>query len=62
MLFVFDHDPRSLGVVLSALSRRFGNDFTVTGETSARAALCALEDLAAAGEGVALLLVDDLAV
>jgi thioredoxin reductase (NADPH) len=61
VLFVFDHDPRALGVVLSALSRRFGNDFTVTGETSARAALCALEDLAAAGEGVALLLVDDLA-
>ncbi|HTX09545.1 MAG TPA: FAD-dependent oxidoreductase [Solirubrobacteraceae bacterium] len=59
VLFVLDHDRRSLDVVLSALSRRFGNDFTVTGETSAQAALCALEEMAETGKRVALLLVDD---
>ena len=51
---------RSLEAVLSALSRRFGNDFTVTGQTSAHAALGALEAMAAGHELVALLLVDDL--
>jgi thioredoxin reductase (NADPH) len=61
VLFVLDHRQRSLHVVLSALSRRFGNDFTVTGETSAQAALCALEEMVDAGERVAILLVDDLA-
>jgi len=30
VLFVLDHDRRSLAAVLSALSRRFANDFTVT--------------------------------
>ena len=60
MLFVLDHDRRSLDVLLFALSRRFGNDFTVTGETSPEAALGVLEEMAAAEERVALLLVDDL--
>ena len=60
VLFVLDHDRRSLDTLLSALSRRFGNDFTVTGETSPQAALGALEEMAAGGEEVALLLVDDL--
>ncbi len=59
-LFVLDHDRRSLDMLLSALSRRFGNDFTVTGETSSPAALRTLEDMAAAREPVAVLLVDDL--
>jgi thioredoxin reductase (NADPH) len=61
VLFVLDRSRRSLEVLLSALSRRFGNDFTVQGETSSQAALRVLEDMAAAGERVALLLVDDLA-
>src|SRR2546423_4059965 len=61
VLFVLDHDPTSLAVVLSDLSRRFGNDFRVTGETSAEAALAALREMAAANESVALLLVDDAA-
>lgn len=61
VLFVLDHDPRSLEALLHALSRRFGNDFTVTGETSADVAIRALEEMAAAHESVALLLVDDLA-
>jgi thioredoxin reductase (NADPH) len=61
VLFVLDHDQRSLDVLLSALTRRFGNDFTVRGDTSPRSALSALDQLAAATEQVALLLVDDLA-
>ena len=61
VLFVLDHDRRSLDSLLSALSRRFGNDFTVTGDTSPPAALGTLEEMAVAGEPVALLLVDDLA-
>lgn len=61
VLFVLDRDRLSLDALISALSRRFGNDFTVTGETSPRAALRALEGIAAAGERVALLLVDELA-
>jgi hypothetical protein len=48
-------------VLLSDLSRRFGNDFTVRGETSPEAALAALGEMAAANEPVALLLVDDAA-
>ena len=47
--------------MLSDLSRRFGNDFTVRGETSPEAALAALQEMAAANEPVALLLVDDAA-
>ena len=59
VLFVLDEDPTSLDVLLSDLTRRFGNDFTVTGDTSPEAALCELEQLAAANEPVALLLVDE---
>jgi thioredoxin reductase (NADPH) len=61
VLFVVDHDTSSLEVLLSDLSRRFGNDFNVKGETSPQAALAALEDMAAANDPVALLLVDDAA-
>jgi thioredoxin reductase (NADPH) len=61
VLFVVDHDSNSLGVLLSDLSRRFGNDFTVRGETSPEAAHTALREMAAANEPVALLLVDDAA-
>jgi thioredoxin reductase (NADPH) len=60
VLFALDHDPCSLDALLSALSRRFGKDFIASGETSREAALGALQDLAAAGAEVALLLVDDL--
>src|SRR5262249_15140862 len=56
-----DHDRRSLDALLSALSRRYVDDVTVTGETSPEAALRALEEMSAAGESVALLLVDNLA-
>lgn len=59
VLFVVDHDSNSLEVLISDLSRRFGNDFTVRGETSSEAAHAALREMAAANEPVALLLVDD---
>lgn len=59
VLFVIDHDPTSLDVLVSGISRRFGNDFAVRGESSTEVALAALRELAAAEEPVALLLVDD---
>jgi len=61
VLFVVDHDPMSLDVLVSGLSRRFGKDFTVRGESSPEVALVALRELAAARRPVALLLVDDAA-
>src|SRR2546421_5472370 len=59
VLFVIDDAPSSLDVLLSDLSRRFGNDFVLRGDTSPEAALAALQEMAAASEPVALLLVDD---
>jgi thioredoxin reductase (NADPH) len=61
VVFVVDHDPNSLNMLVSDLSRRFGSDFAVKGETSPDAALAALQEMAAAHEPVALLLVDDAA-
>lgn len=58
VLFVLDRDRSSLDVLLSDLARRYGNDFTVTGETSPDAALGALREMAAANERVALLFAD----
>jgi thioredoxin reductase (NADPH) len=58
VLFVLDRDRNSLDVLLSDLARRYGNDFTVTGETSPDAALSALREMAAANERVALLFAD----
>lgn len=60
-LFVVDSDRSSLDVLLADLSRRFGNDFTVRGETSSEAALKSLEEMAAACRPLALLLVDEAA-
>ncbi|HEY4429050.1 MAG TPA: FAD-dependent oxidoreductase [Solirubrobacteraceae bacterium] len=61
VLFVFDHDPASLDVLLGDLAGRFGRDFAVRGESSSEAALVALGDLAAGEQSVALLLVDEAA-
>src|SRR5436190_2013911 len=61
VLFAVDRDPNSLEAMLSDLSGRFGKDFTVTGDTSREAALAAVQEMAAAEEPVALLLVDDAA-
>jgi thioredoxin reductase (NADPH) len=58
VLFVLDRDRNSLDVLLSDLARRYGNDFTVTGETSPDAALSALREMTAANERVALLFAD----
>ena len=61
VLFIVDHDKTSLHALLSDLSRRFGNDFVVRGETSSSAALAVLRELADADVPVALLLVADAA-
>ena len=61
VLFVVDRDLSSLEAMLSDLSGRFGKDFKVAGETSQEAALAALQEMAAAEEPLALLLVDDAA-
>ena len=58
-LFLVDRDPRSLAALVSALVRRYGNDYVVQGETSPQAALAALRQKAVANEPVALLLVGD---
>ena len=59
VLLVVDHNPGALDVLLSDLSRRFGNDFAVRGTTSPEEALTALSELAARRWPLALLLVDD---
>jgi thioredoxin reductase (NADPH) len=61
VLFVVDHDQNPVDLLLSGLSRRFGNDFTVRGRTSPEAALAALQEMATSNQPVALLLVDDAA-
>jgi thioredoxin reductase (NADPH) len=59
VLFVVDHDRKSLDILLTDLAGRFGNDFSVQGRTSSADALNALQEMAARHEPVALLLVDD---
>jgi thioredoxin reductase (NADPH) len=59
VLFVVDHDTSSLRELLADLTRRFGNDFTVRGDSSPKAALAAMQEMASSDEPVALLLVDD---
>ena len=59
MVFVLDEEPTSLDVMLSDLTRQFGNDFSVMGEPSPEMALCVLKRMAAANEPVALLLVNE---
>ncbi len=61
VLFVVDHDRSSFDSLLADLSRRFGNDFAVLGETSFAAAIDLLQELAETNEPVAVLLVDDVA-
>ena len=61
VLFAVDCDPRSLDVLLSDLTRRFGNEFAVRGRSSSEAALAELHELAASDQPVALLLIDDAA-
>src|SRR5262245_60481965 len=57
-LCVIDRDPRSLAATVSALVRRFGNDYTVLG-LAPEEALEALQHKVSANEPVALLLFGD---
>ncbi len=59
VLFVVEHDQSSLHSLVSDLTRRFGHDFAVRGDTSPERALEVLNSMAAAGQSVALLLVDE---
>lgn len=61
VLFVVEHDASALVELLADLSRRFGNGFSVRGETSSDAALGTLRGLSTANQPVALFLVDDAA-
>ncbi len=58
VLFVIDDDPEVVRALHDDLSRRFGKDFRVIGESSAAAGLTTLRQLAAGHEPVALLIVD----
>src|SRR5438046_2890827 len=57
VLLVVDDDERSLAVTVAGLTRRFANDFTVTGALPGEA-LSRLEAMSRANEVVALLLID----
>src|SRR5512147_1984668 len=59
VLFVVDHDKGSLANLLSDLRRRYDASFTVVGDTSVDAALVALREMAAVGQVVAMVLVED---
>jgi thioredoxin reductase (NADPH) len=58
-LLVVDDDAHALDLLLSDLSRRFANDFSIRGRTSPEEALSTLEELSAERRPVALLLVDE---
>jgi thioredoxin reductase (NADPH) len=58
VVFVLEKDPTALRVLIEDLTRRFGNDFSITGESSPEAASSALCQMATAAVPVALLLVD----
>ena len=59
VLLVVDLDQNSLDVIVADLARRFGRDFSVIGRSSSEAAVDTLCAIAAAGQSVALALVDD---
>src|SRR3984957_12788073 len=58
VLFALDDDAGVVRALHGDLSRRFGRDFRVLGESSAAAGLATLGQLARHGEPVALLIVD----
>jgi thioredoxin reductase (NADPH) len=59
VLFVIDDDTGVVHALRHDLSRRFGEDFRVIGDSSAAAGLALLHELASEHEPVALLIVDD---
>jgi thioredoxin reductase (NADPH) len=58
VIFVIDDDVGVLNALRDDLSRRFGEDFHVTGASTAAAGLAMLRELAGRHEPVALLIVD----
>jgi thioredoxin reductase (NADPH) len=58
VLFVLDDDAGVVRALRDDLSRRFGEDFRVIGESSPAAGLATLRGLARGGDPVALLIVD----
>ena len=58
VLFVIDDDAGVVHALRDDLSRRFGEDFRVIGDSSAAAGLATLRELANEHEPVALLIVD----
>ena len=58
VIFVLDDDVGVLHALRDDLSRRFGEDFNVTGTSSAAAGLATLRELACRYRAVALLIVD----
>jgi thioredoxin reductase (NADPH) len=58
VLFVIDDDAGVVHALRDDLSRRFGRDFRVIGESSAAIGLATLRGLADGHEPVALLIVD----
>ena len=58
VLFVIDDDAGVVHALRDDLSRRFGRDFRVIGESSTAAGLATLRELANEHEPVALLIVD----
>ena len=58
VLFALDDDAGVVRALHGDLSRRFGQDFRILGESSAAAGLATLRQLARHGEPVALLIVD----
>ena len=59
VLFVIDDDVGVVHALRDDLSRRFGEDFRVIGQSSVAAGLTVLRELAGEHETVALLIVDD---
>ena len=59
VLFVIDDDVGVVHALRDDLSRRFGEDFRVIGQSSVAAGLTMLRELAGEHETVALLIVDD---
>ncbi|MDV3220828.1 FAD-dependent oxidoreductase [Intrasporangium sp.] len=58
LLLAVDPDPESLSRIEQELSRRYGSDFRVRGESDGVTALATLERAASRGEPVALVLAD----
>jgi thioredoxin reductase (NADPH) len=58
VILAVDDDPLALDRVVDELGRRYGRDYEVVGESSADAALLRIEELARAGDRVALVLAD----